>query len=51
MNLSDVPVDVPLSHVVVAPGLHHIPYPQVNTDQAVWGDAQDLILTTALEPG
>lgn len=49
-HLSYVPVDVPLLHVVVAPGLHHITHPQVNADQTVGGDAQNLIFPAALEP-
>lgn len=48
--LSYVPVDVPLLHVVVAPGLHHVTHPQVNPDQTVRSNTQDLIFPTALKP-
>uniref|UniRef100_A0A0E9XJ93 Uncharacterized protein n=1 Tax=Anguilla anguilla TaxID=7936 RepID=A0A0E9XJ93_ANGAN len=49
-HLLYVPVDVPLPHVVVAPGLHHITHAQVDADLAVVGDAQDLIFPASLEP-
>lgn len=49
-HLSYVPVDVPLLHVVVAPGLHHITHTQVNPDQAVGSNSQDLVFPTALKP-
>lgn len=48
-HLSYVPVDVPLLHVVVAPGLHHIAHAQVDTDQPVWSYPQHLVLPTALK--
>lgn len=48
-HLSNVPVDVPLLHVVVAPGLHHIAHAQVDTDQPVWSYPQYLVLPTALK--
>lgn len=50
LHLSYVPVDVPLLHVVVAPGLHHITHTQVNPDQAVGSNSQDLVFPTALKP-
>ena len=50
-HLSYVPVDVPLAHVVVSPGLDHIAHPEVDADQPVGGDAQHLVLTTSLESG
>lgn len=49
-DLSNVPVDIPLLHVVVAPSLYHITHSQVNTDQSVGGDPQDLIFSAALKP-
>lgn len=50
-HLPDVPVDIPLPHVAEAPGLDHVAHSQVDPDQAVVGDAQDLIFPAALEPG
>lgn len=44
-HLFNVPVDVPLSHRVVPPCLHHFLYVQVDTDQPVVSDTQDLIFT------
>jgi len=49
--LSYFPVDVPLAHVVVAPGLDHVTHPKVDADQPVGGDAQHLVLAAALESG
>lgn len=48
-DLSYVPVDVPLPHVVVPPGLHYISHSQINTDQAIVGNAQDLVFTDAFK--
>lgn len=48
-HLSYVPVDVPLLHVVVSPGLHHITHAQVDTDQPVWSYPQYLVLPTPLK--
>lgn len=49
-DLFYVPVYIPLFHVVVAPSLHHVTHSQVDTDQAVRGDAQHLILSATLKP-
>ena len=49
MNLSDVPVDVPLLHVGESPRGDGRPCGDVDTDQTVVGDAQQLILLTPSE--
>lgn len=48
--LSYVPINIPLSHIIITPSLHHISDSQVYTDQTVVSDAQNFVLTTALKP-
>lgn len=48
-NLSYVPVDIPLPHVVVTPGLHYFSHSQVDTDQAIVCNAQDFVFTATLK--
>lgn len=45
-----VPINIPLSHIIITPSLHHVSNSQVYTDQTVVSDAQNFILTTALKP-
>lgn len=49
-HLPNVPVDVPLLHVVVAPRLHHITHTQVDPDQAVGSNSQNLVFPAAFKP-
>lgn len=49
-HLFNVPVDVPLSHRVVPPGLHHFVYVKVDADQTVISDTQHLIFTAPFKP-
>lgn len=48
-HLTDVPVDIPLSHGVVSPCFNHISYTEVDTYEAIVGNSEDLILTTAFK--
>lgn len=49
VHLSYVPVDIPLSHVVVTPSFHNLSHSQIDTDQTIVCDAQDLVFTATLK--
>lgn len=49
-HLFNVPVDIPLSHRVIPPCLHHFLCVHVDADQTVIGDTQHLIFATSFEP-
>lgn len=48
-DLPYIPVDIPLPHVVVTPGLHYVSHSQVDPDQAIVCNAQDLVFTATLK--
>lgn len=50
-NLSYVPVDVPLPHVVITPGLDYVSHAQVDTNQAIVCNAQDFVFTATFKSG